>query len=274
MPKYAFIGALAPLLLLGSPVRADWRTPIGGASPILPPGFTPMGYEVLGPPPTRPMTPIPMPKAIPQPATKADLQPGADAPIVWSLPLVDRPLSQAEKSADIAPELQDAILRIEPIYDPTRLDGPDSVPKRRVFAGTAAMDNVFADRWRRADTDANVNAKVVYLAMAWQMRSMPPCDAFSKSRAHGYGDPALTELSTEDCDVLLRTEARAFDDAPPVPIVAGHIDVPVFAAPMPGARMSSQDFWAAQKARIAAIQARLRQRVQGYAKRTEVGMRQ
>ena len=249
----ALIGAVAPLVLVVGATRADWRTPIAGAKPILQSRFTPAGVA----PAARATTMA----AVPPPAGPAALE----GLTTWSFPLVDRPLTAAEKAADIAPEMQDAILRIEPIYDPTRLDGPDSPPRKGLAAGTAAMDNVFADRWRMADPDANVNVKVTYLADAWQMKGDLPCDAFTKNRSRGYNyvAPILNALTSRDCRLLLRYEARGFDDPAPVPIAAGPTQPPVFAAPMPGTRLSSEDFWAAQKARIAAIEAQLRLR-QGW----------
>ena len=124
-----------------------------------------------------------------------------------------------------------------------------------VSAGTAMMDDVFADHWHVASADPNVNRKVRYLAMAWQRTGPLPCDAFTKTRPHGYGDPALNALSASDCAALSPTQTVGLSG--PVEIAAGRNSVPVFAAPLPGSRLSSQDFWAAQRARIAAIQAHL-----------------
>jgi hypothetical protein len=269
MARLVLIGALAPLLALGAPARADWRSPISGAKPILPTGFTPQHY-VIGS-----LTITPAPPALP----RAPIMPGGDktggfAAGGWSLPLLDRTPSAAEKAADLAPELQDAILRIEPIYDPTRLEGPDEPVAMAITAGTASMDNVFADRWRRDDLDPNVDIKTTALALTWARTGERRCDAYTRARPHPIGEPALTALDADDCRALLAQAAKGFDDDAQSPIVVAVLDVPVFAAPLPGSRLSSADFWAARRARVAAIQARLRRRWQAGAPASQqVGMR-
>ena len=176
----------------------------------------------------------------------------------WVRPLLDRRLSQAEKAAALAPELIDAILRVEPIYDPTRLEGPNTAPTMAISAGTAAMDNVFADRWRLADRDANVAQTATTLATVWQAKGVLPCEAFTKRRLVGPDEVVQTVLTGNECAALLATEARGFAQDAPVPVtMAPSARVAVFAAPLPGSRMSSADFWTAQKARIAAIQNKL-----------------
>ncbi len=248
MPKFASLAALASLLLTCAPAGADWRAPIVGAKPILPARFVPFQWVRADA------------AAAAWPTATPDTLREADAPIAWIAPLFDRRLSPAERAANIAPDLLDAILRIEPLYDPTRLYGPESAVRMSVSAGTATMDSVFADRWRRAAPDANVNRRVDYIAKAWQSSPDVACDGFTKARPRaGYEQPALTELTQGDCEALIDSEADGYD-APPVPIVAGLLDIPVFAAPLPGERMSSKDFWAAQREKIARITAELRMR--------------
>ena len=243
MSKPAYIGALASLLLTCMPAWADWRAPIAGAPPILPARFLPR--DATAP-------------------TAAEVAPelnDADAPIAWIAPLVDRRLTLAERSADLAPDLLEAIMRIEPMYDPTRIYGTEPPSKLVVSAGTATMDSVFADRWRRADPDANVSQRVTYIATAWHRRDALPCDAFKKNRKRaGYEQPALTALTLADCAELARGETPGFDSATPVPIVSGWIAVPTFAAPMPGSCMSSVAFWAARREEIARIEDEMRLR--------------
>lgn len=239
---------VAAALLTGGSARAEWRGSIAGSRAILPARFVPRE-------PPRLVASLPEMRDAPQ-------MPAADSPISWIAPLVDRHLSETQKSASIAPELMDAILRIEPIYDPTRLEGPETTVRASVSAGTATMDNVFADSWDRADPDANVSRRVPYIAMAWTRRGALPCDAFIKNRARaGYERPALTALTQADCAELLRAEdAAPGDAAAPVPIVPGWIAVPTFAAPMPGSRLSSDAFWAARRAEIARVEEELRLR--------------
>ena len=176
----------------------------------------------------------------------------------WSRPLFDRRLSQTEKGAALAPELMDAILRVEPIYDPTRLEGSFTTQPMAIGAGTAAMDNVFADRWRLADPDANIAQTTTALAIVWQANGALPCEAFTRRQLIGPDEIVATTLTGTECALLLAREARGFAQDAPIPIVkASSSSVPVFAAPLPGSRMSSTDFWAAQKARVAAIRSKL-----------------
>ena len=250
MSKVAFIIALASIVAaapLAGGARAEWRGPIAGSRPILPAHFVP----------SEP------PRLVALPELRGNEQePQPDSPIAWIAPLVDRRLNDAQKSASISSDLVDAILRIEPIYDPTRLEGPETPVRATVSAGTATMDNVFADSWDRPDPDANVSRRVPYIAMAWTRSGALPCDAFMKNRARaGYERPALTALTEADCAELLRAEAAAPEDADaPVPIVPGWIAVPAFAAPMPGSRLSSEAFWAARRAEIARVEDELRMR--------------
>lgn len=281
MLKLAFIGALAPLLLLCASARADLRTPINGGKPILPTRFLPMGFKIVPPAVLPSQAPVDTAKPVPEPQPTA-LVPKArppkppvdDTPIVWTLPLVDRALSPSQKSADLPAELVEAVSRIEPMYNPARLDGTGLPPRMEVSAGSTSMDNVFADRWRSADPDPNVNRRVSYIAMAWQEKGAPPCDAFTKNRPHLPGDPALTAMNREDCAILQRQKARGVADAAPVPLVTAALDVPVFAAPLPGSRMKSDEFWAAQKRRIEAIQAHLHRQWHENKGPTQVGLRQ
>ncbi len=276
MSRLVLIGALAPLVAFGTPARADWRSPITGAKPILPTKFTPQKYvigtlTITPAPPATLAVPAPV---LPAPASPAPALPTSAGTLGWSLPLLDRRLSAEEKAADIAPELQDAIARVEPLYDPTRLDGPDAPAGLVISAGTAFMANVFADRWRRADTDPNVNAKTSYIAIAWTNPGPRPCDAFVKARRHSFGDPALTALDAEDCRALEAQTRRGVDNEAASPIVAATLDVPVFAAPLPGSRLSSQDFWAGRRAQIAEIQAHLQRKWEaGAPARQEIGAR-
>lgn len=252
MSKVAFIIALASLaaaeLIASGSLRADWHGPIAGSRPILPARFVPHEAPRL-------VASLPGLQDAPE-------APTPDAPISWIAPLVDRRLSEAQKGANISPELLEAIQRIEPMYDPTRLEGPEVPVKMKVSAGTAAMNNVFADSWDRADPDANVNQRVPYIAMAWMRKGDLPCDAFMKDRARaGYERPALTTLTQIDCAQLLSAQsATAAEAVMPTAIVPGVIAVPTFAAPEPGSRMSSEAFWAMRRAEIARLKEELRLR--------------
>lgn len=235
------------------PARADMGAAIKGAAPILSDdSFTPLGSNRSEPAAPQQEEP----KAAVDDTTPAEPQASV---ATWTRPLTERQLGVTEKAADLAPDLLDAVLRIESIYDPTRVDFLGEASVMEVRAGTASMNNVFADRWRLADTDPNVHYRVRYLAQAWMQPGDRDCDAFSKNR-RSDGGPALTALSASDCERLVRL--RSYPDDPWMVIARAAVDLPVFAAPLPGARLSSIDFWAAQKARIAAIQARLQNKWQ------------
>jgi hypothetical protein len=236
------------MLVSVQPARADMRTAITGAAPILPEDFTPLDRHLIEAVATPEETPVGL-----------KTEPNEPPPVAWTRPMTDRQVGGAEKAASLAPDLTEALLRIESIYDPTRVDLLGEAPVMEVRAGTASMNNVFADRWHLADTDPNVHYRVRYLAQAWLQPGDRDCDAFSKNRSSD-GGPALTALSASDCDRLARVRSQP-NDAWMV-IARAAVDLPVFAAPLPGARLSSGDFWAAQKARIAAIQARLQNKWQ------------
>lgn len=186
----------------------------------------------------------------------------------WTTPLLDRTLTKSEQEANLAPELQDAIGRMEPIFDPTRLDSPLD-PPLHVDAGVASPTDVFGERWQLASDDPNVSAKVAPTGLEWQTAVPRACDTYFKRRKHDFGDPALTAMTDADCARLRNWHTH---NAAPVSIVAAPLDLPVFAAPFPGARMTSDAFWKQQQKRIATIQAHLRRKWQEPARGSiEVG---
>ncbi len=237
--------ALVAAVLAGSAdaARAEWRHPIAGATVILPAHFD-QGDGTL------------TVHAAPRP--RADEQEGGTAPFHWSQPLVDRHLDTGTRSAPLAAELLEAIVRVEPIYDPTLLDGPNVVVPLHISAGTAESRDLFGDHWRIASADANVDADAKPLATAWTAGPEPrPCAAYRVRRHHDWNEPALSATTAADCRAIRARQARGFADTSPLPVAVAPPPLPVFAAPEPGSRMSSTDFWAAQRARIDSIHAHL-----------------
>ena len=223
--------------------RADWRDPIAGASPVVPASLE-FGESML--------------TVHASPHQHDPAQDGGGAPIHWSQPLTDRRLDASQRIAPLDGGLVDAVKRIEPIYDPTRLDGPFEAEPMRISAGTAEMRDLFADHWRIASPDANVDTDVSPIALAWGVGpTARPCEAYRVRRRHDWQEPALSAPTTADCRAIGVRQARGFADAAPLAIAVAAPPIPVFAAPEPGSRMSSDAFWAAQRARVTGIHAHL-----------------
>ena len=179
--------------------------------------------------------------------------------------MLDRHLNESEKAEPIAPELTDAILRIEGVYDPTRVGPFGPAFRMGVRAGTASMNNVFADRWSRADLDPNVHYRVAYLAEAWLQYdpSADSCAAFEKTRPI-ISAVSLEMLSSADCTRIRLRRARKNKDLTLYAAVAGGpASVPIFAAPYPGARFSPAALSTVLRARIEAVREMIWFRVRG-----------
>ncbi len=225
----------------------EWRDIKGGRA-ILPPRFVPSSSD--------PVT-ASLPRKLPRDTSETPPNPLMAR---WILPLMDRALTPTERTDGLAPELQEAINRVEPMFDPTRLDGPlDAIPLR-ISTGSASLDDVFGEHWHLASDDPNIEIRVSSVGLAWRLAALLPCDFFLKRRPREVGDLALDSLTEEDCARMMRRRAKRFDDSRPIVIVSASISLPAFAAPSPGARLSSSDFWAAQKARVEAVEARLQQK--------------
>ncbi len=255
--RHALSLALLVAALVGSAAaaHADWRDPIAGGTAILPAHFE-QGNGTL------------TVHALRRP--EPGLQDGVSEPIRWSQPLVDRHLDTSTRSAPISAELLEAINRVEPIYDPTLLDGPNVVVPLHISAGTAETRDLFGDHWRIASADANVDAEARPLATAWTAGPLPrPCTAYRVRRRHEWSEPALSATTAADCRAIRARQTRGFADTSPLPIAVAAPPLAVFAAPEPGSRMSSADFWAAQRARIASIHAHLHRKWTG----TQVALR-
>ncbi len=245
------LGLGVALLLVPMAARADMSAMISGAAPILPAFTTARNWS----------------GAVVSDSSE-DLQQDFHDDLQQELPampLFDRRLRAAERAAELAPDLQEAILRIEGVYDPTRVEGTGVAFRMRVAAGTASMSNVFGDRWHLGDTDANVSYVVRYIAQAWGKGDGEPCSAYRKRRPT-VGIVELTSMGPADCARAASLRGPQDTVWAQLTITAAPVSVPVFAAPEPGARMSPEAFWAAQKVRIEAIRARIafqRQRPRG-----------
>ncbi len=234
-----FTSPLALCLLAAlAPAHADMSAPIAGSAPIIP-AFTAA--------PTRSA-----PAAI---TTSIEARLAEEAQSL-AAPLFERRLSARERSADLAPDLAEAILRIEGVYDPARAGAGGDAPPMSVFAGTASMGNVFGERWHIGDTDATVSYAVRYIAEAWQKGDAEPCIAYRKHRP-SESIVEVTALGAGDCARIEGLRGAQESLLTHLTIVQAWLSVPVFAAPQPGARMTPEAFWTAQKARVEAIRARI-----------------
>ena len=168
-------------------------------------------------------------------------------------PLFERHLTVAERSADLAPELINAILRIEGIFDPTRQGVFGPALRMKIRAGTASMTDVFGEHWRRADTDPNVHARVAYLAQEWLKPAARVCADFWRFRPQDIA-AGLDMLAPADCERLMRR--RVGYDAHEIVVIERQATVlPVFAAPYPGSRFSPEALQAVVKAHLRAVRA-------------------
>lgn len=242
----------AVLIVAAASARAEWRDPITGASPILPASLE-FGESML--------TVHAAPRRN-DPAQEGGPESGSVPR--WSQPLTDRRLDPGQRVAPLDISLVDAVKRVEPIYDTTKLDGSFESEPMRISAGTAEMRDLFGDHWRVASTDANVDADVSFIAGAWTAGTTArPCESYRVRRAHDWREPALSAPTAADCRAIRARQARGFSDTAPLAIAIAPPLVPIFAAPEPGSRMSSEDFWAARRARVASIHGHLHRKWSG-----------
>lgn len=179
-------------------------------------------------------------------------EPPRQARANWT-PLLDLHPSLAERAAPLPAELTDAILRIEGIYDPTRIGYFGRALRMEVRAGTMSMNNVFADGWMVSFADPNVHRRLRYLAEGWLWPGPSACADFRRVRPH---DSLATfdQLSDQDCRWL---RARHVMDRSAT-VVAAPLSLPVFAAPYPGNRLSHKELMQAQSQHALAVRERLR----------------
>jgi hypothetical protein len=178
--------------------------------------------------------------------TSEDLQSSVPIPSLF-----DRTLSVQEKSVPIGTDFIDAILRIEGIYDPTRIGlfGPSL--RMQIRPGTMSMSNVFADQWYVAARDPNIHYRTDVLAETWLWPVPRDCEGFKRFRPDD-SEIVFDRLSAQDCQAI-KGPIETYGV-----VVSAPLSLPVFAAPYPGNRLSSADFISAQEAHVRAIRERLR----------------
>ena len=171
-------------------------------------------------------------------------------------PLLDRALSDAEKTQEMAPELTDAMGRIEGMYDPTRVGALGPALRMQIRPGTVSMTNVFGDRWLRADVDPNVHYKVHTFAEVWLHPLPRGCDGFTRFRPND-GVLLLDAMGPGDCARIARLRKRDPYAVVYQAVSSAPMSLPLFAAPYAGGRFTLPELRAIQDARRAAAEQRL-----------------
>lgn len=155
----------------------------------------------------------------------------------WTPPLLfERTLSQAERMRDLAPDLKDAILRMDGMYD--AVVGVDPSENRIGWVPPAVP-----------------SATVRQRTTASYMEGLGPCEVYVQPRSRRTRSLALA--ASQDCFTMMRSEPWHMRGLERSAFASAADSAPVFAAPLPGARMSSKAFWAAQKQRVLAMEAKL-----------------
>lgn len=154
----------------------------------------------------------------------------------WVTPLMDRVLRTSEQTRDLAPDLREAMSRIDGLYTTVLKLDPNDIT-------LAWSDHSTVRTFKPLRTTASY------------MEGLGPCEVFTRPRQRHAR--TLTLLSPADCYGLMRSEPRRLRGLTATVMTSSNDSAPLFAAPLPGARLSSQEFWTEQKARIKSIEAQL-----------------
>ena len=186
---------------------------------------------------------MPIPGATPMMAPtflrqKDEKRAANNIPTTFSPPLLfDLTVSRNDRAESLVADLQDAILRIEGIYDPTRVGMFGPALRMSVRPGMASMNNVFGDRWTIAAPNPNLHYRVRYLAEAWLWPRGGSCSLYFHIRAASSATLLLDSTSATDCESI-----KAVDDWQQMPIASWEPDLPIFCAPYPGSRLGPKDW--------------------------------
>jgi hypothetical protein len=185
------------------------------------------------------------------------------------------PLLVAEaKARGVPPEVADAVARVESAYDSAARGSSGERGMMQVMPPTAAMLGFKGTLDQLAEPETNIRLGVTYLAGAWRLAGGDLCRALMKYRA-GHHEERMSALSVEYC-----RRAKSHLAALGSPLGAGALPASSLgavstssAADPPseyrrfGGRLFklsptrtpelARQFWAAHKARVRAIEARL-----------------
>lgn len=175
------------------------------------------------------------------------------------LPLVAREAAIVGLPVAIA----DAVARIESGYDPSVVGSVGEIGLMQVRPATAAMLGFRGTPADLAAPDVNVRYGVAYLAEAWRRADGDLCRALMKYRA-GHGSETMSPLSQAYCaraQAILGDRpagtaliARRWTGAAPPPSVRGQAALP---DPEDAASAPAGSFWAAHRARVAKLNAKV-----------------
>lgn len=190
--------------------------------------------------------------------------PSLDAPMpsrARYLPLIEAEASRHGLPAAVA----DAVMRIETGYRPGLIGRDGERGLMQVMPPTAAMLGFRGTPEQLAEPETNIRLGVRYLAGAWRRADGDLCRALMKYRA-GHNQEKMSALSVEYC-----RRARVHLASLGSPLLPA-----ITVAPKDEARLGgdtglvrrgrrrvvadSGTFWAAHRARVAAIEGRLRAR--------------
>lgn len=177
---------------------------------------------------------------------------------------------EAEASRQGLPSaIADAVMRIESGYRPGMIGRDGERGLMQVMPPTAAMLGFRGTPEELAEPETNIRLGVRYLAGAWRLSGGDLCRALMKYRA-GHRQEKMSALSVEYC-----RRARVHLASLGSPLAAGMLP-PITVVPKVQAWLGgdtglvrrgrrrvvadSGGFWAAHRARVAAIESRLRAR--------------
>lgn len=217
----------------------------------------PVCAEIVPIPPRRPAW-----LDLPAPAAALD---GATSGRARYLPLIEAEASRHGLPAAVA----DAVMRVETGYRLGLIGRDGERGLMQVMPPTAAMLGFRGTAEELAEPETNIRLGVRYLAGAWRLAGGDLCRALMKYRA-GHNQERMSPLSVEYC-----RRARVHLASIGSPLGAGALPAITVAPPKEawlggdtglvrrGRRRVVADsgtFWAAHRARVAAIESRLRAR--------------
>lgn len=233
-------------------------------------------------PPSRPfLVEQPLPPAVfPPPASFGSAAVPA-APVPRARDLYFPMTAVAARQHGMPAEIADAVMRVESGYDPSAVGGVGERGLMQVLPSTAALLGFAGSADELADPSTNIRLGVRYLAVAWRLSGGDVCRALMKYRA-GHGEERMSALSVEYC-----RRAKAHLAALGSPYGDGVLPLAEFGTapaalasrggarvaragrksrPASGMRVAAKPvyrFWAADSARIRAIESRLKWKAGG-----------